>query len=249
MSFARQRRKGEAPRTRVPFSPMSRPIVHLIPHTHWDREWYLPLGGFRARLVVALDDLLARLEAESRIRSFLLDGQTVLIEDYLSVRPERVEAVVRLVRDGRLQLGPWHVLADEQIPAGESLIRNLLLGGSVARRLGGSAPILYSPDAFGHPASLPAIGVEFGIRHAVVWRGLGTEETGGRDLFFWESPSGARVLTYHLPKGRIRNRGRPPRSRGGTRREMEAGRRRGAPARRHEARAGLRRGRPPWGWP
>jgi mannosylglycerate hydrolase len=116
------------------------------------------------------------------------------------VRPEQVEAVVRLVRAGRLQLGPWHVLADEQIPAGESLIRNLLLGGAVARRLGGSAPILYSPDAFGHPASLPAIGVEFGIRHAVVWRGLGTEETGGRDLFFWESPSGARVLAYHLPK-------------------------------------------------
>lgn len=178
---------------------MSRPIIHLISHTHWDREWYLPLGGFRARLVGALDALLAELDGDPRIRSFLLDGQAVLAEDYLSMRPEHADTVARLVGDGRLRLGPWYVLADEQIPAGESLIRNLLLGGSTARRLGGSSGILYSPDAFGHPAALPAIGREFGLRHAVVWRGLGAEATGNRDLFWWESPDGTRVLTYHLP--------------------------------------------------
>jgi alpha-mannosidase len=179
---------------------MSRPIVHLIPHTHWDREWYLPLGAFRARLVVALDALFARLETDNRIRCFLLDGQAILIEDYLLVRPERREAVAELVRAGRLQVGPWYVLADEQVPAGESLIRNLLLGGSVAQRFGGLGNVLYSPDAFGHPGCLPALGNEFGIRRAVVWRGLAPEQTGNRDLFWWESPGGARVLAYHLPQ-------------------------------------------------
>ncbi|MEO8140199.1 MAG: hypothetical protein ABI742_11160, partial [Gemmatimonadota bacterium] len=67
---------------------MPAPIIHLVPHTHWDREWYLPLGGFRARLVGMLDELLAQLEADPRLSSFLLDGQTVLLEDYLALRPE-----------------------------------------------------------------------------------------------------------------------------------------------------------------
>ncbi|HYF39443.1 MAG TPA: hypothetical protein VD930_07155, partial [Gemmatimonadales bacterium] len=88
---------------------------HLIPHTHWDREWYLPQSIFLARLVPALDDLLARLQSEPTL-TFVLDGQTVLVEDYLRVRPERAADVAALVRSGKLQVGPWYVLADELIP-------------------------------------------------------------------------------------------------------------------------------------
>jgi alpha-mannosidase len=180
-----------------------RPILHLIPHTHWDREWYLPLGAHRARLVGMLDDVLDRLAADPRYRTFLLDGQAALLADYLTVRPDRAAEVEQMVRAGRLQTGPWYVLADEQIPAGESLIRNLLLGGSMARRLGGSAGggwmrVLYSPDAFGHPAVLPALSHEFGIAHGVVWRGIGSQ-AGGRDLFWWAAPDARRILVYHLP--------------------------------------------------
>src|SRR3954470_8745803 len=96
---------------------------HLIPHTHWDREWYLPQSVFLPRLVLALDDLLDRLGSDPDF-TFLLDGHTVLLEDYLQVRPERTSQVSDLVRGGQLQVGPWYVLADELIPAGESLIRN-----------------------------------------------------------------------------------------------------------------------------
>jgi hypothetical protein len=178
---------------------MSRPIVHLIPHTHWDREWYLPLGAFRARLVPMLDELLAQLEGDPRISSFLLDGQTVLLEDYLALCPERRDRVAALVRSGRLTIGPWYVLADEQIPAGESLFRNLLLGASNARALGGHGSVLYSPDAFGHPAALPLVGLEFGIDRVVLWRGVSAEATEGHDLARWEAADGRRVLVYHLP--------------------------------------------------
>src|SRR3989442_14257304 len=89
-----------------------------------------------------------------RSRTFLLDGQTVLVEDYLGARPERENDVKTLVKTGRLQVGPSYVLADELIPSGESLIRNLLLGSADAERLGGRLDVLYSPDAFGHPAVL-----------------------------------------------------------------------------------------------
>ena len=147
--------------------------VHLIPHTHWDREWYLPRAAFVARLVPALDDLLDRLDASPEFRSFFLDGQTVLLEDYLRIRPDQRARVNGLVRAGRLQVGPWYVLADEFVPSGESLVRNLLLGRADAERLGGRTDVLYSPDAFGHPAVWPALAAEFGIGHGVLWRGLG----------------------------------------------------------------------------
>src|SRR2546426_10746085 len=98
---------------------MSGLIFHLIPHTHWDREWYLPRAAFQARLIPALDDLIERLQADAGYRSFLLDGQTVLLADYLRARPEREGDVKALVKTGRLQVGPWYVLAAERIPSGE----------------------------------------------------------------------------------------------------------------------------------
>ena len=178
---------------------MPGPVVHLIPHTHWDREWYLTRAGFLARLVPMLDDLLARLEGEPGFRSFLLDGQTVLLEDYLRVRPDQRARVAGLVAAGRLQVGPWYVLADELIPSGESLVRNLLAGAADAERLGGRLDVLYCPDAFGHPAVLPSLAAEFGIAHAVVWRGLGGGPGQDGDLYRWRAPSGQEITLYHLP--------------------------------------------------
>src|SRR5438309_958915 len=178
---------------------MSGLIFHLIPHTHWDREWYLPRAAFQARLVPALDDVLERLTADPGYRSFLLDGQTVLVADYLRARPDREPELKTLVKTGRLQVGPWYVLADELIPSGEALVRNLLLGAADAEQLGGRLDVLYSPDAFGHPAAWPTLAREFGIRFGVVWRGLGGEPGQERDLYRWRGPEGRDVLLWHLP--------------------------------------------------
>jgi len=174
-------------------------IFHLIAHTHWDREWYLPQAAFHARLVPALDDLIDELRADPAYRSFLLDGQTVLLEDYLRARPDREGELRALVKTGRLQLGPWYVLADEQIPSGEALVRNLLIGAADADRWGGRSDVLYSPDAFGHPAVWPTLAREFGIKYGVVWRGLGGEAEQTRDLYRWRGPDGREVLVWHLP--------------------------------------------------
>jgi len=174
-------------------------IFHLIPHTHWDREWYLPRAAFQARLVAVLDDLIERLQRDPAYRSFLLDGQTVLLEDYVGVRPERESDIKALVKTGRLQVGPWYVLPDEQIPSGEGLVRNLLLGAADAERWGGRLDVLYSPDAFGHPAAWPTLAREFGIRFGVVWRGLGGEGGQERDLYRWAGLDGKEVLLWHLP--------------------------------------------------
>lgn len=133
--------------------------------------------------------------------SFLLDGQGIVLEDYLAVRPERRDALIALLRSGRLEAGPWYVLADELIPSGEALVRNLLLGRRVLASLGAeSQPVLYCPDAFGHPAALPELAQGFGLPLMIAWRGFGSRRSPSGDTFLWRAPSGATAVLFHLPR-------------------------------------------------
>src|SRR2546427_6744874 len=174
-------------------------IFHLIAHTHWDREWYLPQAAFQARLVGVLDELIERLRADAGYRSFLLDGQTVLVADYLRARPERESDLKALVKTGRLQVGPWYVLADELIPSGEALVRNLLFGAADAEHWGARLDVLYSPDAFGHPAILPTLAREFGLRAGVVWRGRAGGGGAARDRLIRARGGGGGDLLWRRP--------------------------------------------------
>src|SRR4051794_26958720 len=131
--------------------------VHIVSHTHWDREWYHPVERFRQRLGALIDELLD--DPPRDPESFLLDRQAIVVEVHLGVSSARASDVVRLVQSGQIEAGPWYVLADELIPSGEALVRNLLAGRrSLWNRVGSkSPPVLYCPDSFGHPAALPAI--------------------------------------------------------------------------------------------
>src|SRR6478609_9224026 len=130
--------------------------VWLVPHTHWDREWYEPFQRFRLRLVDLMDDVVARAEREPDFR-FTMDGQMAAVDDYLEVRPEQTDAVRRLVERGQLAIGPWRVLMDEFLCSGETMIRNLEIGWADAARLGPVMPIGYLPDMFGHCAQMPQL--------------------------------------------------------------------------------------------
>ena len=178
---------------------MSRWQLVLVPHTHWDREWYRSHEAFRHRLVRMLDDLLALLERDPGFSHFMLDGQTIAVDDYLEVRPAARARIEALVRAGRLQVGPWFVLPDEWLVSGEALIRNLRRGLAEAERLGGAMPVGYVPDQFGHVGQLPQILAGFGFTSAVLWRGVGADID--RTLFAWESPDGTRLDTAWLLHG------------------------------------------------
>jgi alpha-mannosidase len=173
---------------------MKAPVFHLIPHTHWDREWYGTRAAFLSRLLPMLDGARATLRATPGL-PFLLDGQTVVIEDYLAVRPQAHQEIAALVAAGQLQTGPSRVLVDELIPSAESLIRNLLQGARDLRALDGESRTLYSPDAFGHPSALPMLAHQFGLSGIVLWRG----RAGQRDFFHWRAPDGSTLPVYHLP--------------------------------------------------
>ncbi len=170
--------------------------VLAVVHTHWDREWYLPEPQFRQRLVALIDSLLDG----TTTGPFLLDGQSVLLEDYLRVRPERAADLSAALRTGLIEAGPWYVLADELIPSGEGLVRNLLAGARVLGSLRATAPpVLYCPDSFGHPAMLPALAAGFGCPLVVLWRGYGGARHPAGDTARWNGPDGSSVLLFHLP--------------------------------------------------
>jgi mannosylglycerate hydrolase len=168
-------------------------------HTHWDREWYQPFEALRARLVRVMDSLLDLLDRDPEYRHFALDGQTVPLDDYLEIRPERRADIERLVRDGRLLIGPGYVLPDEFLIGGEAHIRNLMTGIRSAREYGGVMAIGYAPDAFGHIAHLPAILRGFGIDSVLLWRGV--PRSVPTSEFRWAAPDGSEVVVLHLAHG------------------------------------------------
>ncbi len=176
---------------------LARRTFVVVSHTHWDREWYRPFEAFRVQLVHMLDDLLDLLDSDPEYRHFVLDGQTIVLDDYLEVRPERRADIQRLVRAGRLLVGPHYVLPDEFLIGGESWVRSLQIGIRSAREFGPVMMVGYSPDAFGHIAHLPAVLRGFGIDSVVLWRGVGREAT--KSEFLWRAPDGSEVLVLHLP--------------------------------------------------
>lgn len=170
----------------------------VVNHTHWDREWYMPFQRYRVLLVDVVDMVLDTLATNPGFEGFMLDGQTVVVEDYLEVRPERREELEGHIRGGRISVGPWYVLPDEFLPSPESLIRNLLLGRKQMRELGAPpARVGYLPDTFGHPSQLPQIIGRFDLNSTVVFRGVQYD----RSEFLWEAPDGTRLLTVYLPGG------------------------------------------------
>ena len=171
----------------------------MVPHTHWDREWYLPFEAFRARLVGLMNRLLHLLETDPDYKHFMLDGQSIILEDYLEIHPDRREDIARQVQAGRLLVGPWYVLADEFLVGGEALIRNLQIGIAIARRFGPPMMVGYLPDMFGQIAHMPSILAGFGIPAAVIWRGV--DRSVPTSEFFWRAPDGSEVLAIHLAQG------------------------------------------------
>ena len=170
--------------------------ILLVPHTHWDREWYQTFQQFRVRLVQAVDKLLDILDSDDTFRHFMLDGQTIILDDYLEIQPEQEARLRQHIRSGRILVGPWYVQPDEFLVSGESLIRNLQVGLKQATDFGNPMYVGYVPDSFGHIAQLPQLLQGVGIDNAVFWRGVGSEAK--KSEFYWQAPDGSKVFVAHL---------------------------------------------------
>lgn len=175
---------------------MTKSEVFVVPHTHWDREWYFSYEKYHLRLLKLMDCVISLIR-EGSLPHFHLDGQTVLLEDYLAVKPHMSDAIKQLIRKKKLSVGPWYVLMDEFSVSEESILRNLLIGMKQALSFGQTEFIGYLPDQFGHISQMPTILKKAGIDRGILWRGRG--DAASKNLFIWKAPSGASVLMYQLP--------------------------------------------------
>jgi len=186
---------------------MTRTTAHLISHTHWDREWYMPYEHHHYLLVELMNNLLETLEQDDRYRYFHLDGQTIIIEDYLQVHPEKREQLEKYITEGRIIIGPWYVLQDEFLTSSEANVRNLLIGHQDAAKYGVISKLGYFPDSFGNMGQAPQLLQQADIDTAVFGRGV--KPTGFDNVvidpisssyespyseMFWTSPDGSKVV-------------------------------------------------------
>jgi len=176
--------------------------VHIISHNHWDREWIFTSKHTNRWLRPFFDNLFRMLERYPNYR-FVLDGQTLMVEDYLAQLPEeeaisKEEEIRRYVREGRLLVGPYYLQPDWTLPSGEALVRNLMIGHKMAERLGGVMKVGWLLDNFGQIAQAPQIHRGFGIEGVFLWRGVGMDPDELRSEFWWEAPDGSRVLAIYL---------------------------------------------------
>jgi alpha-mannosidase len=189
--------KGKKKPTKNQASAKSPVQCHFISNTHWDREWRFSMQRTRHMLVYMMDMLLDIFEKEPEFKSFHLDSQTVPLQDYLEIRPEKKETVKKLIQDRKLLVGPWFCLPDEFSVGGESLIRNLLLGHKIAKGMGYVSKTGYSPFGWGQISQMPQIYKGFGINFAAFYRGVSTEAAPNSE-YIWQGPDGTKIVASRL---------------------------------------------------
>lgn len=171
--------------------------IYVVSHTHWDREWRYPIETTKTKLLDCMDNIIRIFERDPDYRHFMCDGQMVMVDDYLTWRPEMRPTIERLTREGRFVMGPWYSLIDEFLVSGEAVVRNLLKGYRAAEAIGGTQKIGYAPASFGHISQLPQIFAGFGFDTALFSRGLSSDVMPDME-YIWEGADGTRVLAAHM---------------------------------------------------
>jgi alpha-mannosidase len=169
---------------------------HVISNTHWDREWRYPFQAYRMDLVDMMDRLLDVMEKRPDYRAFYLDSQTVILDDYLEIRPGAESRIRKVVEEGRLEIGPWYTLPDMWGCPGEALVRNLLMGHRAAKRFGKVVKTGYTPFSNGQISQLPQIYAGFGIDSCMFYRGIAKHVA--KSEFVWKAPDGSRVFGFRF---------------------------------------------------
>src|SRR5699024_1135991 len=172
--------------------------IHVVAHTHWDFEWYFTRQEAQVQFAYHMDEVFKALE-NNKLNHYVLDGQISILDDYLSVFPEKTDLVKKYVSEKRLFIGPWYTQVDEMVTSGESMVRNLNLGMDYANDMGGSMMVGYLPDSFGQSQDIPKIYSGLGINKAVFWRGMPSDID--TKYFYWTSNDGSKVLTANIRNG------------------------------------------------
>ncbi|MBQ3553513.1 MAG: alpha-mannosidase [Clostridia bacterium] len=171
--------------------------AYVVTHTHWDREWRYPIWENRQYLIDMIDELLEILDTQPEYSCFLMDGQSVIIEDYLEFKPENREKIEGYIKAGKIDVGPWYTLPDLYPVSGESLVRNLLKGDRLSKKLGRRLNVAHESFGWGQTAQFPQIYKGFGLDFVVVAKNVSKDRCPNCE-FLWEAPDGTKVFATRL---------------------------------------------------
>ena len=174
--------------------------IHVVPHSHWDREWYFTTSRSKVYLMKDLGDVLDTLESDPEFKYFMVDAQGSLLDDYIKWRPQDRERITKLVKMGKLVIGPWYTQTDQLVISGESIVRNMYYGMKRCESFGKYMNVGYVPDSFGQSGNMPQIYREFGIEDTLFWRGVSDDMVEHTD-FNWKGDDGSVVFTTQIPFG------------------------------------------------
>ncbi|MFR7644055.1 mannosylglycerate hydrolase [Eubacterium sp.] len=174
--------------------------IHVVPHSHWDREWYFTTSRSKVYLMKDLGDVLDTLESDPEFKYFMVDAQGSLLDDYIKWRPQDKERITKLVKMGKLVIGPWYTQTDQLVISGESIVRNMYYGMKRCESFGKYMNVGYVPDSFGQSGNMPQIYRKFGIEDTLFWRGVSDDMVEHTD-FNWKGDDGSVVFTTQIPFG------------------------------------------------
>jgi len=191
-------------------TPMKKLCLHLIANSHLDPVW---LWDWREGLNEGITTVRTLLQLmDERPELTYIRGESAIYEQVLQHDPESFAKICAYVREGRWDVvGGSYLQPDMNLPATETLLRHFIYGQNFFRKyFGKTVKVGWSADCFGHSAGLPDILHAAGLSYYVYGRPVSPDR---EKLFWWEGPSGARVLAatylqgwYGCERGEISSR-------------------------------------------
>ena len=183
----------------APLAPEAKSYrVRLVGHAHIDMNWQ---WSWPETVSDVCDTFTTVLDLMDEFPAFrFTQSQASVYEIVAEHRPDLLDRIAAKIREGRWEVAASHwVECDKNLVGGESLARHLLYTRRYLNTLfpgaipDGGVRIDWSPDTFGHAATVPTYLAAGGVKYLYLSRpGFWRQDT--PEAFWWEGPDGSRVL-------------------------------------------------------
>ncbi|HWZ27483.1 MAG TPA: glycoside hydrolase family 38 C-terminal domain-containing protein [Gemmatimonadales bacterium] len=176
----------------------ARDTIHLVGNSHIDAAW---LWRYTETMGVAEATWRTGLKLEQKFPSMTFAASAAQYYDWLANRaPGLLDSIRAAEHAGRWEaVGGWWLEADQNMPGGESLVRQGLYGQRYFEKLfGRRSKVAWTPDSFGYPWQMPQIwhglGMDFFVTQKIRWN---DSTTFPYDAFVWKGRDGTKIFAYN----------------------------------------------------
>jgi alpha-mannosidase len=173
--------------------------LYMIAYAHIDAVWLWP---WHEAMSVVLSTFRSALDRMKHDSAFTFSETSAQFYKWVAENdPDMLAEIRQRVNEGRWEpFGGWWVEPDVNMPNGESLGRQGLLGQRLFQQVfGRQAKVAANPDSFGHTGTLPQILKLQEMEDYIFMRPEEASKHLPADVFWWEGPDGTRTLTFRIP--------------------------------------------------